>query len=83
MRFFLLVYDRTSGTILEQVEFDDEGAAMQARFDREDQYARRGDVEVVVLGAASLEQVKLTHGRYFMSDGEPLRRSASAVRSTE
>jgi hypothetical protein len=65
--YFLLVYERPTGTLRELVEYTDSHAAMRARFEREERYEGDRDVEVVVLGASSLEQVKRTHGRYFMS----------------
>ncbi len=41
-------------------------AAMQARFRTEAEYRAQGDVEVVALAAASEDDLKRTHGRYFL-----------------
>ena len=66
MKYFLLVYDKRRGKILEQREYP-VAAASTALADRNTSlHEFRGrDVEVVLLGARSIEDLKKTHGRYF------------------
>jgi|tagenome__1003787_1003787.scaffolds.fasta_scaffold17383525_2 hypothetical protein len=74
MTSFLMQYDRRSGD-LEVTEFVGESArqeALAARVRAESTRASE-DVEVVVLSADSLDQLKRTHGRYFKSAPELLR----------
>jgi hypothetical protein len=67
MRYFLMVYDRTAGTILELKEFEGErrAEALKERFARELREVGNSDIEVVVLGAASRNALVHTHSRYF------------------
>jgi hypothetical protein len=75
MKYFLLVYERSSGKLLDQREYGpDEGAkALEERFARERARRNGSDVEIVVLGAESLEALKKTHSRYFMTLEEIMR----------
>ncbi len=57
---FLLVYDRRQGKLVEQRPFSDSKAAVRAYEDMDDR-----DMEIVLVGADSLETVMLTHGNYF------------------
>ncbi len=74
MNYYLLVYDRPRGAILEKREY------LPAERTRafEDRLAlmieRRGqpDVEVVLLGADSYEDLAKTHSRYFKTSDEIL-----------
>ena len=68
MKYFLLVYDRKRGEIRSQSEYPsaardkalaDRFALLQAQTDPE--------VEVVLLGANSYDDLRKTHGRYFMT----------------
>lgn len=70
MSYFLIVYDRASGKQLTLKQFASREEATRERFERE--MSERGDagVEVVVLGASSIESLKKTHSRYFKSLGE-------------
>jgi hypothetical protein len=62
--YFLLVFDRRKRKLIGDVEeFAEAEPAMRARFRRES--AGDGDVEVVVLGAASRKALENTHSRYF------------------
>ncbi len=71
MRHFLIIYDRRKGRILELHEYGPEEAAKASadRFERERVERADANIEVVLLGADSLDQVKATHSRYFF--GEP------------
>ncbi len=65
MTHFLMVYDKPRGELLAVEEFDDSREALSARFKRERQHGSQGDVEVVVLSADSIDDLRRTHGRYF------------------
>lgn len=63
---FLVVYDRTAGELLRLEQYESAGSAMQARFKAEAENRGRKDVEVVALSAASEDDLRRTHGRYFL-----------------
>lgn len=69
MSQFLIVYDRDAAELLKIEEFGNgRAAALAARINAESEYRPLGRViEVVVLGAQSLEDLKRTHSRYFTS----------------
>jgi hypothetical protein len=65
---FLIEYDRAKGKLISFTPFEDGRAAdaSQARLHREVELARSGNsLEVVVLEAASEEDLQRTHRRYF------------------
>jgi hypothetical protein len=66
MAHFLLVYDRNAGRLIRQQQFADAGAAFAARFVAEGEFAGRREVEIVALTADSEEDLRTTHGRYFL-----------------
>lgn len=72
MKYFLIVYDQRSGTLISVEEFDepDRELASRARLEFEANYRERPEIEVVVLGSASRATLMKTHGRYFKSVGE-------------
>lgn len=72
MRYFLLVFDRDAGSIVELREYDaaDRRAALEDRFARERDLQADQNIEIVVLGARSLEDLQRTHSRYFNSARE-------------
>jgi hypothetical protein len=63
---FLLTYDRTAGRLLQQEEFARAGDALKARFRQETVYRDRPEVEIVALSASSEDELRRTHGRYFL-----------------
>jgi hypothetical protein len=63
---FLLVYDRASGTLVRQDAFADDAAALRARFDAEREFAEQPNIEIVALSAASEDELRRTHARYFL-----------------
>lgn len=73
MKYFLLVYDRPRGELVETPqEFADHLEALDARFERENADPNP-DHEVIVLGGESLESLVDTHARYFRrSAAEPV-----------
>lgn len=71
--FFLIEYDRERGKIVSLRDFDDASAeaAGVARLTLEMTLAATGvQREVVLLEAADLESLKLTHNRYFAALSE-------------
>lgn len=70
IRFFLIVYDRRAGQLVEDPprEFDDQDVALDAYAAAERQHGDDRNVEVVMVGADSLETVRQTHSNYFGSD---------------
>lgn len=66
MTTFLLIYDRNAGRLLKQEEFVRPEEALKARFRQEIVYRDRPEVEIVALSASSEEELRRTHGRYFL-----------------
>ena len=64
-RHYLLIYDRQQGKIIHQVSFPRADTALVARFDAEREFSGQAEVEVVVLGADSWQDLTRTHSRYF------------------
>jgi hypothetical protein len=67
---FLLVYDLNKQHLISTAEYTnaDEAAAEYARL--EEKHRGDKDLEIVLVGADSLETIKMTHGQYF--DGAPI-----------
>jgi hypothetical protein len=67
MRSFLLIYNRRSGQLVSIDEFEPgrDADALARRFELERTYQDDPDIEIVTLGAESLQSLKRTHGRYF------------------
>jgi len=63
---FVVVYDRATSQLLRLEEHESANSAMQARFRAEAEMRGRSEVEVVALTAASEDDLKRTHGRYFL-----------------
>ncbi len=77
MKHFLLIYDRMRGELREKpTVFEDVSVATRERNRRELEFLADPNIEVVVLGSASLEDLTKTHSRYFFS-ADALLRSAS------
>ncbi len=80
MWHYLVIYDRSEGRIIRHRAFGRSQEAMAARFAAEREFAGRSDIEVVVLGAKSWEDLPRTHSRYFKG-GKEL--TEAALRHTE
>lgn len=67
MNYYLLVYDRRRSKIVHKDEFslDQRDEALAARASLVRRYREDPDMEIVLLGANSFEDLKKTHGRYF------------------
>jgi len=70
MSYFLLVYDRRAGRLLEAKSFSSKRSAdaLRERFALESEGKQEDNIEIVVLGAESLSALKRTHARYFSED---------------
>ncbi len=66
MGHFLIVYDRGSGRLIRQEAHPSAEDAMRARFVAEAEYEGQPDIEIVAVDAASEDELRRTHGRYFM-----------------
>lgn len=62
---FLLAYDLDEGKLIKQLPFEDSDEAVDAYGQLEYEYRDAKHVEIVLVGADSLETVMLTHGNYF------------------
>lgn len=62
---FLLVYDLNIGQLVEQLEFTDAEEAAASYAEMEEKHRGNGDLEIVLVGADSIDTIKVTHGHYF------------------
>jgi hypothetical protein len=62
---FLLVFDPRAQTIIKDAVYTDPKAAADAYSEAEREYGYRDAVEIVLIGADSIETIKKTHGHYF------------------
>jgi len=69
MKHFLIVFNRKTGE-RQITEYADSREAIRQRLD-EEQSNENPDVEIVVIGSPSLEDLKVTHSRYFRVDELP------------
>lgn len=69
MKYFVLVYDQRTGQLSDLEEFPEGSgaAALQRRFELEHQNLEQAELEVILLGAESREDLERTHARYFKS----------------
>jgi hypothetical protein len=67
---FLIQYKRSTGEVLCVDLGEDRVEALRRRFELERQTKNDPDVEVVLLGAPSLEALKGTHARYFKTESQ-------------
>lgn len=71
MRNFLIVYDRRTGEVDVREFPPGQGReAIRARFETEAEHRGEPDIEVVVIGSRSREELLATHSRYFRSARE-------------
>jgi hypothetical protein len=74
MNYYLLVYDRKRAEILQREEFGprDRRRASAERLKRMIEFRDRSDIEVVLFGADSYDDLVKTHSRYFKTPNEIL-----------
>jgi hypothetical protein len=71
-QYFLLIYDQSRRKVdVEEFAADAQRAALEYA-EREQQYRDRPEIEVVLVGADSLDTVKKTHSHYFSDSPESL-----------
>ena len=69
---FLIVYDHDTRKQTSLEEFRNTAPALKAYSEREEQYRDNPRVEVVLLGADSIEAIKVTHSNYFEDTADAL-----------
>jgi hypothetical protein len=69
-KHYLLIYNKRQGKIIRHTDFSQADNALAARFDAEREFNGNSEIEVVVLGADSWEDLNRTHSRYFKGLGE-------------
>lgn len=62
---FLITFDHDARKRISLEEFRDAAEALKAYSEREEQYRDNPRVEVVLLGADSIDAIKVTHPNYF------------------
>lgn len=62
---FLITFDHDTRRQIGFEEFRDTARALKAYGEREEQYRDNPRVEVVLLGAHSVDAIKVTHSNYF------------------
>jgi len=62
---FLLVYDRTQQKLVFEEPYSDAKEAVKAYEAMEEKHRGDNQMEIVLVGADSIETVMLTHGNYF------------------
>jgi tRNA pseudouridine-54 N-methylase len=68
MKYFVVVYNQASGDVsVEEFPEASGRAALDRRFELEAANRERVEVEVVLLGAESRQDLSRTHARYFKS----------------
>lgn len=74
--FFLLTYDRKQDQLLSCEEFVDPTVAMAAYEQAENDAWGNRALDIVLVGANSIEAVKVTHANYFTGNAKRLVREA-------
>lgn len=69
LQHFLLVYDLRAQRLISQRRFDDGAEAAVAYAALEAENRGRSDLEIVLVGADSIETIKRTHAHYFERSG--------------
>jgi hypothetical protein len=75
---FLLIYDRKAGKLVRKQEYATDAQALEARFAAEAEYGVRENIEIVAISAASEEELRKSHGRYFLTSEQLGQRLAAA-----
>ena len=63
--YFLVVFDNDAGRRISLTEFGDPEEAVRCYDEVESEYLDHPRIEVVLLGAAAEDAIRLTHPRYF------------------
>ena len=79
MSLYVIVFNRERGTLVTMHRVDSQKEADSERIQLELEHRHQPEIEVVVLEAASEDQLRSTHARYFGSGGlEDLAKAATA-----
>jgi hypothetical protein len=70
MAHFLLIYDRDAGRLVRNEEHVNAAAAFAGRVLAETEFANQPDIEIVAVTAESEDELRATHGRYFLDLSE-------------
>lgn len=62
---FLLVFDHAASTLVRSERFNDPSQAAAAYSAAEAEFSGNDDMEIVLIGADSIETIRSTHGHYF------------------
>jgi hypothetical protein len=62
---FLLVYDRSQQRLIFERPYTDSAEALREYEAMEERHRHDTDKEIVLVGADSIETVRVTHGNYF------------------
>lgn len=65
---FLLVYDRKQQKLVFEKPYADPAEALRAYEEMEERHRDERHMEIVLVGADSIETVMLTHGNYWAAD---------------
>jgi hypothetical protein len=68
---FLLVYDRHQQKLVFEKAYSNAAEALRAYEEKEERHRGDNQMEIVLVGADSIETVRLTHGNYFDEKAEP------------
>lgn len=69
---FLLVYDARARRLISSQDFADADVASAAYARAEREHIDEPDIEIVLVGADSIETIRKTHGHYFAAGGPEL-----------
>lgn len=67
---FLIVFDRKNNELMSASEFSNEKEALDTLFREERINGANPNLEIVLLGARSLEVLRTTHGHYFNNSSQ-------------
>jgi hypothetical protein len=63
---FILIYDHKQQRLVDQLEFGSHGRAAAEKYaEIEQEYSDRKGIEIVLVGADSIDTIKQTHSHYF------------------
>lgn len=66
IQHFILVFDRSAGHLVEQLNFGTEAKAAVSKYEAlEEQYRDSPHMDIVLVGSDSIDTVKITHANYF------------------
>lgn len=72
MNHYLIIYHKPTGALLSCTGYLFSRDALSERFKMERLFERVPEMEIVVLGAKDLDQLRKTHGKYFINMQFPL-----------